>query len=257
MPNITIDGKTISTEPGATVLQAVRKVGVDLPTLCYLEGLPPYGACRLCLVEMTAPFDGVIASCAYPAEEGMVINTQGQRAIAIRKMMLEFLLARCPTSEVILDLAHKAGLSGSRFKSDYAGRPDAPGSELCILCGLCVRVCNDLVGASAIGFNGRGDERQVGSPFFLQSESCIGCGACAYVCPTHAIHIEDIDGQRILHTWNTSVALKPCPVCGTPFSPEPMAFLRGLAEASADLWGICPDCRRKQAATQMMSVLGG
>jgi NADH dehydrogenase/NADH:ubiquinone oxidoreductase subunit G len=256
MPNITIDGKTISTEPGATVLQAVRQAGVDLPTLCHLDGLPAYGACRLCLVEMSAPSEGVIASCAHPVEDGMIIHTKSQRATALRKMMLEFMLARCPTSEVILALAKKAGLTGTRFESDYAGRSDAPGSELCILCGLCVRVCSDLVGASAIGFSGRGEHRQVGSPFFLQSESCIGCGACAYVCPTDAIRIEDMDGQRILHTWNTVVPLKPCPVCGASFSPEPMIFLRELAEASSDLWGVCPACRRKQAAAQAMSVLG-
>jgi bidirectional [NiFe] hydrogenase diaphorase subunit len=256
MPNLTIDGKIICTESGASVLQAVRQAGVELPTLCQLEGLPAYGACRLCLVEMTAPSAGVIASCGHPVEEGMIIDTQSERVNALRKMMLEFMLARCPTSEVILALAKKAGLSATRFESDYVGRPDAPGSELCILCGLCVRVCNDLVGASAIGFNGRGKDRQVGSPFFLQSESCIGCGACAYVCPTHAIQIQDLDGQRILQTWNTIVHLKPCPVCGVSFSPEPMVFLRELAEASSELWGVCPACRRKQAASQAMSVLG-
>jgi ferredoxin len=94
-------------------------------------------------------------------------------------------------------------------------------------------------------------ERKVGAPFHLQSEVCIGCGACAAVCPTGAVKIEDVDGQRVLRTWNTIVSLKPCPVCGQPFAPEPMAFLRGLVEASEDLWGICPACRRKRAAAQL------
>lgn len=256
MPKLTIDGKSIVSTPDATVLQAVRQAGVDLPTLCYWEGLPPYGACRLCLVEISAPIQGVIASCAYPVEEGMVIDTQGVHATAIRKMMLEFLLARCPTSEKIQDLAQKAGITTARFHCDGTDRQDAPGSELCILCGLCVRVCRDLVGASAIGFYGRGEHRQVGSPFFLQSEACIGCAACAYVCPTTAIQIEDHDGQRFLKTWNTVVPLRPCPSCGQSFSPEPMTFLRNLAEASSDLWGLCPACRRKEAAAQALSVLG-
>ncbi len=256
MPTLTIDGNLIETPQDTTVLEAVRLAGIDLPTLCHLDGLPPYGACRLCLVEMTAPTQSMISSCSYPAANGMVIETRSKQVVAVRKMMLEFLLARCPTSSVIVDLAKKEGLTETRFYSEYAGRADAPGSELCILCGLCVRVCSDMIGAAAIGFNGRGENRQVASPFFLQSEACIGCGACAFVCPTSAIRIEDHDGQRFLRMWNTVVVLQPCPVCGNSFSPEPMIFLRNLAEASTDLWGICPECRRKQAASKFHSVLG-
>ena len=244
MPALTIDHQTIHVPEGSTVLQAIRQAGVHLPTLCYWEGLPPYGACRLCLVETTSPVNQVIAACAYPAEEGLVIETQGARAVAVRNMMLEFMLARCPTSEVIRSLAADAGIASTRFS--VSGDPD----ELCILCGLCVRVCRDLVGAAAIGFIGRGAQRQVGAPFFLQSEACIGCGACAAVCPTGAVKIEDRDGQRFLRAWNTVVPLKPCPACGQPFAPEPMAFLCDLAEASEHLWGLCPACRRKQAAAQ-------
>jgi bidirectional [NiFe] hydrogenase diaphorase subunit len=245
MSTLTIDGQSITVPEGATVLHAVRSAGAYLPTLCYFEGLSPYGACRLCLVEVIEPFHQVIASCAYPAEDGMVIDTHGSRAVAIRKLMLEFMLTRCPTSDVIRSLANEAGVTSTRFTSD--GKPD----ELCILCGLCVRVCRELVGAAAIGFIGRGDQREVGSPFHLQSEACIGCGACAYVCPTGAVKIEDVDGQRILRSWNTIVLLKPCPECGQPYAPEPMIFLRDLVEASEHLWGICPACRRKKALAQL------
>jgi predicted molibdopterin-dependent oxidoreductase YjgC len=245
MPRLTIDDQSIEVAAGETVLQGIRQAGVHLPTLCYWAGLPPYGACRLCLVEMTAPQHQVIAACAYPVEDGLVIDTQGEHAAAIRKMMLEFMLARCPTSDVIRSLAAEAGVTSTRFTSD------TPPDELCILCGLCVRVCRDLVGAAAIGFIGRGARREVGSPFHLQAEACIGCGACAAICPTGAIEIEDVDGQRVLHTWNTRVPLKPCPECGQPYAPEPMMFLRDLVEVSAELWGICPACRRKQAARQL------
>jgi bidirectional [NiFe] hydrogenase diaphorase subunit len=243
MPTITIDNQTTTVPEGATVLQAIRQAGVHLPTLCYWEGLPPYGACRLCMVEVTAPKPQTIAACAYPAAEGMVIETNGPHATAIRKMMLEFMLARCPTSEVIRTLAAEAGVTETRFPINEQA------DELCILCGLCVRVCRDLVGAAAIGFIGRGAEREVGTPFRVQSEACIGCGACAAVCPTGAVRMEDVNGQRVLHTWNTTVPLQPCPACGRPFAPEPMAFLREYVEGSEHLWGFCPACRRKQVAT--------
>lgn len=248
MPRLTIDGQVIEAPADSTVLQAIRQVGAHLPTLCYWEGLPAYGACRLCLVEMTAPQQQVIAACAYPVEDGMSIETQGERAVVIRKMMLEFMLARCPTSEVIQSLARDAGVNESRFASM------ADANELCILCGLCVRVCRDLVGAAAIGFIGRGTDRVVGAPFQIQSDACIGCAACAAVCPTGAIKIEDVDGQRVLSTWNTRVPLKPCPDCGQPFAPDPMMFLREHADASEHLWGVCPSCRRTRTATQLQRV---
>jgi predicted molibdopterin-dependent oxidoreductase YjgC len=199
------------------------------------------------MVTITAPRRAVVATCSYPVEDGLVVETDAPDAIVVRRLALEFLLSRCPKSDVIRNLAAREGITWSRFGLPTHERAD----ELCILCGLCVRVCRDLVGAAAIGFIGRGAQRQVGAPFFLQSEVCIGCGACAAVCPTGAVKIEDRDGQRFLRTWNTVVPLKPCPACGKPFAPEPMAFLRDLAEAGEHLWGFCPACRRKHAAAQV------
>ncbi len=250
MSTLTIDDGIIAREvtvaQGATVLHAVRQEGVHLPTLCHWEGLPPYGACRLCVVVVRQPARGpegqVVAACTHPATDGLVVETRAPEAVAVRRMMLEFLLARCPTSGVIRHLAAGEGITASRFEGESLN-PD----ELCVLCGLCVRVCRDLVGAAAISFTGRGGEREVAAPFHVQAEACIGCGACAAVCPTGAVRIEDIAGERHLVTWNTVVPLKPCPGCGRPFAPEPMAFLTGLAEASEHLWGLCPACRRKEA----------
>ncbi len=245
MPTLTIDNQIIKVTDGSSVLEAIRRVGVYLPTLCYWEGLPPYGACRLCLVEVSQPRPEVIAACAYPATDGMVIDTHGPRALAVRKMMLEFMLARCPTSETIRTLAEEAGITQSRFPSN------SDPAELCVLCGLCVRVCRDAVGAAAISFANRGSDRKVDSPFHLHSEACIGCGACAAVCPTKAIHIEDVGGMRLLHTWNTTIPLKPCPRCGQPYAPDPMAFLQAQVPASAHLYGFCPACRRKVTLDQL------
>jgi bidirectional [NiFe] hydrogenase diaphorase subunit len=248
VPELTVDGRTVEYSPGSTVLQVIRSAGVELPTLCYWEGLPPYGACRLCLVELASPASEVIAACAYPASEGMDVRTDGPRAVASRKMILEFLLARCPTSKVVRDLSERAGVTRARFA--VPGDPD----ELCILCGLCVRICRDAVGAAAIGFVQRGAGRAVDSPFHMQAEACIGCGACAAACPTGAIFIEDVGDVRVLHTWNTTVTLQPCPECGRPFTPEPMEFLRAHVESSEHLFGMCADCRRKTAARQLMAA---
>jgi NADH dehydrogenase/NADH:ubiquinone oxidoreductase subunit G len=245
MPDITIDGQTIDAPAGTTVLAAIRQVGAHLPTLCYLEGLPPYGACRLCLVELVEPDGGVIAACAYPVADGLIIKTDGRRAVAVRKMILEFMLTRCPSSGVIRELAAEAGVTDTRFSST------ADEGELCILCGLCVRVCRDAVGAAAIGFNDRGSQRNVGTPFDLHSDACIGCGACAAVCPTDAILVEDVDGQRSLHPWNTTVPLYTCPSCGEPYAPEPMSFLKEVVAVGADTWGMCPTCRRKAVLAQL------
>ncbi len=243
MPTLTIDGQPITVPAGATVLQAIRQAGVRLPTLCYWEGLPPYGACRLCLVELAGPAQQVIAACAYPAADGLVVDTHGPRATTVRNLMLEVLFARCPSSPAVRALALEAGLASTRF-GDEAASPD----ELCVLCGLCVRVCRDLVGAAAIGFVGRGAERTVGAPFGVQAEACIGCGACAAVCPTGAVRLEETDGARVLRAWNTTVPLRPCPNCGQPYAPEPMAFLSALATTGGPAWDVCPACRRQGAA---------
>jgi predicted molibdopterin-dependent oxidoreductase YjgC len=250
MVNLVVNGRPLSVPGDFNLLQTVRAAGFDLPTLCYLDGLTPYGACRLCLVAITAPYQALVASCTYPVEEGLVVETEAPQAVSARRLALEFLLSRCPQSEAIRALAAHEGVTCSRFPPDLKGFEDASGLEVCVLCGLCVRVCRELVGAAAIGFIGRGADRQVGAPFHMQAEVCIGCGACAAVCPTGAVKIEDMDGQRVLRTWNTSVPLKPCPLCGRPYAPEPMTFLRDLVEASQHLWGICPACRRKAAAAQ-------
>ncbi|MCR4405605.1 MAG: 2Fe-2S iron-sulfur cluster-binding protein [Anaerolineae bacterium] len=246
MINLTVNEQPVTVPEGTTILQAVRAAGVELPTLCFHEGLAPYGACRLCMVSIAAPRHALVASCAYPVEEGLAVETNSPEAVSARRLALEFLLSRCPQSEVIQEMAAQEGVTASRFGTP----PPERAEELCVLCGLCVRVCREAIGAAAIGFIGRGMERRVGTPFDIQAATCIGCGACAEICPTKAIKIEDRGNKRILHTWHTTVELHKCPQCGKLFAPEPMAFLGEMFPEIEEQWALCPECRRARTAQQ-------
>jgi bidirectional [NiFe] hydrogenase diaphorase subunit len=245
---LTVNGQPVAVPLGTVLLEAVRAAGVELPTLCYHPGLAPYGACRLCMVVIAEPRRTLVASCAYPVEDGLVVETDAPEAVNARRLALEFLLGRCPQSDVIREMAAQEGVTESRFGAPPPERAD----ELCVLCGLCVRVCREAIGAAAISFVGRGMERRVSTPFDVNADACIGCGACAEICPTGAIEIEDRGRERILHTWNTSVELHACPECGRFFAPQPTAFLREMLPEAADVWGLCPACLRRRAARQWM-----
>jgi bidirectional [NiFe] hydrogenase diaphorase subunit len=173
--HFTLNGLNVKVEPGTTLLGAAQFFGIPIPTLCYQEGLTPYGACRLCIVEIgEGPKARLVSSCTYPVEEGLNVRTASSRVIRARRMILELLLASCPQSKKIQDLASSYGIRQQRFKQEY---------EDCILCGLCVRICEQQMKAKAIGFRGRGEKRSIGTPFDIQSEDCRLCGACMYVCP--------------------------------------------------------------------------
>lgn len=175
MINLRINGIPVSVEEGMTVLEAAKFLGIPIPTLCHKEGLSPYGACRLCVVEIGERDKAeLVSSCTYPVQEGLAVRTASTRVLRARRMILELLLASCPQSKTIQDLAAAHGIRRQRFKQEY---------EDCILCGLCVRMCSEQMQAGAIGFRSRGESRSIGTPFDVQSEVCRLCGACMYVCP--------------------------------------------------------------------------
>jgi bidirectional [NiFe] hydrogenase diaphorase subunit len=175
MVTLKINGLPVSVEEGTTLLEAARFLGFPIPTLCHMEGLTPYGACRLCLVEIgEGPRARLVSSCTYPAQEGLVVRTASERVLRARRMMLELLLASCPQSKIIQDLASAHRITQQRFRQEH---------EDCILCGLCVRMCKGQMVAGAIGFRGRGENRSLGTPFDVKSEQCRLCGGCIYVCP--------------------------------------------------------------------------
>ncbi len=175
MIELKINGLPLSVEEGTTLLEAARFLGFPIPTLCHVDGLSPYGACRLCLVEIgEGPKARLVSSCTYPAENGLKVHTASARVVRARKMILELLLATCPQSKVIQDLASAHEVRQQRFRQEY---------EDCIMCGLCVRMCEEQMMAKAIGFHGRGERRGIGTPFDIRSETCRLCGGCMYICP--------------------------------------------------------------------------
>ena len=173
---LNINDKEVKAREGTILLEAAQSVGIDIPTLCYHEKLAPYGACRLCMVEITkGKRTRLVTSCVYTVEEGLTVKTESERVIRVRKMLLELMLARAPGVKAIQDYASKYGVSRTRFDIE---------PNFCILCGLCVRYCAEVKKANAIGFIGRGTEREV--MFFpdIANEECPKCGECFQICPT-------------------------------------------------------------------------
>jgi NADH dehydrogenase/NADH:ubiquinone oxidoreductase subunit G len=190
MISLVINGIPVSVEKGATLLEAAQFLGFPIPTLCHLDGLSPYGACRLCVVEIgEGPKAKLVSSCTYPAEEGLRVRTASSRVVKARKMILELLLASCPQSKIIQDLASAHEVRTQRFRQER---------EDCILCGRCVRMCKEQMMAGAIAFRGRGERRSIGTPFDLRSETCRLCGGCIYVCPACQLRCTFTDADRAI-----------------------------------------------------------
>jgi bidirectional [NiFe] hydrogenase diaphorase subunit len=190
MTTLNLNGLDVTVEGGMTVLEAARFLGFPIPTLCHMEGLTPYGACRLCVVEIgREPNSRLVTSCTYPVEEGLIVRTASRRVVRARKMIIELLLASCPQSKTIQDLASEHGVRQQRFRQEH---------EDCIMCGRCVRMCEEQMMAKAIGFRGRGRDRSIGTPFNDKSEVCRLCGGCMYVCPACQLRCTYTDPSKAI-----------------------------------------------------------
>lgn len=171
-----IDGKEIEAEAGATILDAAKSADIFIPTLCHHEVLEPYGACRICVVEVEAGGRKMLsAACVRPVEQDMVVKTRTAEVDATRKILLEQFLAHAPDSEALLALAPEYGADKDRFEKQ---------SSFCILCGLCVRYCIEVAKKNAIGFYDRGATREIRFIPEVAAAECKDCKKCFELCPT-------------------------------------------------------------------------
>jgi len=177
--SLKIDGKEVNAQEGMTILEAARSVGINIPALCYHEKLEPFGACRLCIVELESRGSTkLVTSCVYPVEKGLVVRTRSEKIDRIRKMILELLLAHAPDSPVLTELAKEYGADKDRFEKE---------SNFCIHCGLCIRYCAEVKKANAIGFVDRGIHKEVCFIPEIAARECMNCKECFPLCPTEAL----------------------------------------------------------------------
>jgi bidirectional [NiFe] hydrogenase diaphorase subunit len=174
-----IDGRKVEAKEGMTILEAAQSVGISIPTLCHHEKLEPYGACRICTVEIEARGrTNLVAACLYPVEQNLVVRTRSVNVDKTRKVLLELMLAHAPDSTELQDLAREYGADKARFEKE---------SSFCILCGLCVRYCAEVKKANAIGFVDRGTRREIIFIPEIASKECWNCKECFPLCPTEAL----------------------------------------------------------------------
>ncbi len=244
------------------MLGIARANGVWIPSLCHHDSLTDYGACRLCLVEVVGRGGRrkVTTSCTLPAADGLEVVTESERLTRLRRMVMELILAGCPQSKAILEMAEKLGVK--------AGRLEPNATSDCILCGQCIRACREISKAEAISFGNRGVERKVTTPFGEVSSRCILCGACVFVCPTGSrlLNLAKIAGeepQALLSRFDADMAkvgaiARPFPQA-VPNVPaiNPVACLKLNREACGICEKICEAkaiCFQDQDKTRSVPV---
>ncbi len=235
MLNIVIDGNKVKAEEGSTILENVQALKIDIPTLCHHKELTPFGACRLCSVEVKTNGKWQLAtSCNTPVESGMEIATSSDKAKESRKAAAQLLYYKYPETQAVKEIAQKLGVDVS---------PEVAEGHDCILCGLCVRTCQEIVGVGALTFQDRGRGRDNDEPkIIFDPNVCIGCGSCAYVCPTGYVQMETDGDRRII--WDKVFKMVPCPVCGRFFAPEDqLKYISKTTGVPFSELATCVDCR--------------
>ncbi|MBS4014923.1 MAG: (2Fe-2S)-binding protein [Candidatus Latescibacteria bacterium] len=237
MFKVKIDGIETEAAPETTILEVANRELVEIPTLCFNDNVEPRGACRICTVEVEIwGRKRLVTACNYPIRGDIVIDTKSEKVMKLRRLILEVLLARTPKSERIQELAKKYGVSQPRFTVEKT-------DDKCIVCGLCVQVCRDIVGVSALSLSERGILRKPETPFDEASSTCIGCGSCVYICPTDAVTMIDKDGKRFFPRWKTEFKLVKCESCDNLFMTDAqIKYLKKVMGKDDPCLHYCPNC---------------
>jgi bidirectional [NiFe] hydrogenase diaphorase subunit len=195
---IQIDGKEVKAAEGTTILEAAQSVGIFIPTLCHHQKLEPYGACRICTVEVEVRgWKSLVAACLYPVEKDLIVRTRSEKVDKIRKMILEFLLAHAPYSSQLQDLAQEYGADNDRFEKE---------SSFCILCGLCVRYCAEVKKKNAVGFVDCGARREIRFIPEIAAVECVSCKECFELCPTSYLQAAFVLSKSLAFSRDSSPA---------------------------------------------------
>ena len=258
---VTINGKKYEADKDEILLSVAVREKIAIPHLCYEASLDPYGACRLCMVEVVRHGKReMVTSCTTRVTDGLEVVTDGPEVVKHRSILFELYLAEAPKSEVIKAMAARYGVTKTRFLKKI-DTTDSLGNK-CVLCGLCVRACNEIMGAGAIGFINRGPYTVVNTPYFGATRDCLGCGACVKVCPTDAIEMEDRGDERVMKSWSTTrVPLVQCSCCGTYYAPKALTatiLARVTPSLKEEIARRCPECRGKRIAEkEILAKTGG
>jgi len=248
---LTVDGAAVEGYAGETVLAVARRAGAEIPALCSHPAVTPYGACRLCMVEVKRNGRSrMVASCSYPAADGLTVLTHTERVQRARRGVVELLMAQAPDSKELRELGASMGVDESRFPTI------GPAEGKCILCGLCVSVCRDVIHASSVSFANRGVDRALTTPFLEPSEECIGCGACAAVCPVGAIEVRASGDEIEIAPFGNRVRLARCAECGVPIGSAPLGLRvqKELGDLVSHAVRLCIDCKQRQAGARAWKV---
>jgi bidirectional [NiFe] hydrogenase diaphorase subunit len=204
-----IDGREVKAREGMTILEAAQSIGISIPTLCHHEKLEPFGACRICTVEVeTRGRTSLVVACVYPVEQNLVVRTRSEKVDKTRKLLLELLLAHAPDAPKLQDLAHEYGADKDRFEKE---------ASFCILCGLCVRYCAEVKKKNAIGFVDRGTRREISFIPEIASKECWNCKECFPLCPTEALQAAYVLTEALT---SSSPSFEPKSEEQAPFEPS-------------------------------------
>ena len=217
--NLTIDGRQVKAKAGMTVLQAAQQEGIDIPTLCHHEKLEAFGGCRLCMVEVESRgWTSYVVSCLYPVAKDIVVRTRSEKVDKIRKVLVEELMAHAPDAPELVKLAEEYGADRNRFERE---------ASFCVLCGLCVRYCNEVKKKNAVSFFDNGSVRQIKFVAEVAKNECWDCQECFALCPTSYAQAAYLltealafPGQRKTAAREAKATAKPRVII--PITPVPM-----------------------------------